>query len=85
PVNDAPANDNTTSSSTTKTTFMPSRPRSRPPIVSATSSPSQIRQGCKPTSIIAATRGKLVSSVTDKPTPIPLRSSPISNLDATIF
>ncbi|KAL5977708.1 hypothetical protein ACLOJK_039236 [Asimina triloba] len=79
---DNTVNDNTTSPSTMKTTFTPSRPtdgefpirRSGPPIMPATSSSSQFRRGRKSTSITAATQGKLVSSVTDESTFIPLRS-----------
>ncbi|KAL5989407.1 hypothetical protein ACLOJK_010297 [Asimina triloba] len=44
-----------------------------------------ICRGRKPTTNTAGTRGKFASSVVDKCAFIPLRSSPISNLNHTIF
>ncbi|KAL5988923.1 hypothetical protein ACLOJK_027025 [Asimina triloba] len=93
PTPEAAADDDDDDHKDDKGIFMPAKPtngenpvrRSELPITPATSSPSQIRRGRKPTPITAATRGKLISSVANNSTFIPLRSSLISALNATIF
>ncbi|KAL6002616.1 hypothetical protein ACLOJK_022835, partial [Asimina triloba] len=70
-------------SPSSKPSLSPSKPtdgecpvgQSKSSIMIVASRPSQIRQGRKPTLIIAATRGEFASSVADKPTFILLRSS----------
>ncbi|KAL5979171.1 hypothetical protein ACLOJK_019069, partial [Asimina triloba] len=67
------------------TTVGPSSPRSKPLIMTKMTSTFQIRRGCKPTLITKATRGKSSSPIINKFIFIPLRSSPISNLNHTII